>query len=174
MGFDFVILCFTTAVLMKQSTRTDLWQMLFRDGLVYFLVSFTTNSIPAMFNILDLNIVMNIILTVPAAALSSIAACRVVIRLQDFKQPDLYVHSSANILHGKSRAGGASKSTRFTLTRPEIHVHTEHITMSNFSPSPATPPHGERNASRTSIDETTKDIGVNYEKESSTHYTHAV
>jgi len=59
MGFDFVILCFTAVVLMKQSARTDLWKMLFKDGLVYFLVSFTTNSVPAMFNILDLNIVMN-------------------------------------------------------------------------------------------------------------------
>ena len=49
MGFDFIILVFTAvALLKKHSARTDLWKLLFQDGLVYFLVSFSTNCIPAV------------------------------------------------------------------------------------------------------------------------------
>jgi hypothetical protein len=49
MGFDFVILVFTAvALLKKHSARTDLWKLLFHDGLVYFVVSFSTNCIPAV------------------------------------------------------------------------------------------------------------------------------
>jgi hypothetical protein len=49
MAFDFIILVFTAvALLKKHSARTDLWKLLFQDGLVYFLVSFSTNCIPAV------------------------------------------------------------------------------------------------------------------------------
>jgi hypothetical protein len=74
MGFDFTILVFTAVALLgRPSAKTGLWRMLFQDGLVYFLISFTMNCIPAVsplffseirdtliphsqvFNILDLN-----------------------------------------------------------------------------------------------------------------------
>jgi hypothetical protein len=49
MGFDLVILIFTALALMRHHTaRTDLWKLLFHDGLVYFLVSFSMNCIPAV------------------------------------------------------------------------------------------------------------------------------
>lgn len=49
MGFDFIILIFTAvALLARHSARTDLWKLLFQDGLVYFLVSFSTNCIPTV------------------------------------------------------------------------------------------------------------------------------
>ena len=49
MGFDLIILLFTMFALMgKHSARTDLWKLLFTDGLVYFVVTFTTNSLPAV------------------------------------------------------------------------------------------------------------------------------
>ena len=48
MTFDFIILVCTSVALMKHSRRTDLWKLLFHDGLVYFLVSFTTNAVPAV------------------------------------------------------------------------------------------------------------------------------
>ncbi|KAF9534414.1 hypothetical protein CPB83DRAFT_756352 [Crepidotus variabilis] len=56
MAFDFLILVFTAiALLGRHSARTDLWRLLFQDGLVYFLISFSTNCIPAVLNILNLN-----------------------------------------------------------------------------------------------------------------------
>ena len=49
MGFDLLILVFTAiALLARHSARTDLWRLLFQDGLVYFLISFCTNCIPAV------------------------------------------------------------------------------------------------------------------------------
>lgn len=49
MGFDFTILAFTTVALFgRPSAKTGLWRMLFQDGLVYFLISFTMNCIPAV------------------------------------------------------------------------------------------------------------------------------
>ena len=49
MAFDFLILLLTAfALLGRHSARTDLWRLLFKDGLVYFLVSFSTNCIPAV------------------------------------------------------------------------------------------------------------------------------
>ncbi|KAJ7276202.1 hypothetical protein B0H12DRAFT_1005264 [Mycena haematopus] len=51
MGFDFVILALTAAALMaRHSARTDLWRLLFTDGLCYFVVSFSMNCIPAVSN----------------------------------------------------------------------------------------------------------------------------
>ncbi|KAG5654461.1 hypothetical protein H0H81_001960 [Sphagnurus paluster] len=61
MGFDLIILIFTAAALLKRhSARTDLWKLLFQDGLVYFLISFSTNCIPAVLNVLNLNTPMNV------------------------------------------------------------------------------------------------------------------
>ncbi|KAJ7499138.1 hypothetical protein FB451DRAFT_1016392 [Mycena latifolia] len=52
MGFDFVILTMTAVALMgRHSARTDLWKLLFTDGLVYFVVTFSMNCVPAVSNI---------------------------------------------------------------------------------------------------------------------------
>jgi hypothetical protein len=49
MAFDFIILVFSAVALLDRHTaRTDLWKLLFHDGLVYFLISFSMNCIPAV------------------------------------------------------------------------------------------------------------------------------
>ncbi|KAF9076421.1 hypothetical protein BDP27DRAFT_1389322 [Rhodocollybia butyracea] len=56
MAFDLTILIYTyVALTTKHTARTDLWRLLFHDGLVYFLVTFGANCIPAVFNVLNLN-----------------------------------------------------------------------------------------------------------------------
>ncbi|KAJ7591291.1 hypothetical protein C8J56DRAFT_558570 [Mycena floridula] len=120
MGFDFVILTATFVALMKKHTaRTDLWKLLFKDGLVYFLVSFSTNCIPAVLNVLDLNEPMNV----------SIASCRAVMRLLDFNSTDVYIMSG--ITNSNPPRQNIPPFPKFGA-RPEIHVTTEHITMSEF------------------------------------------
>ncbi|KAK7695658.1 hypothetical protein QCA50_000294 [Cerrena zonata] len=60
MGFDFVILIFTiVALYVKHRTCSDLWHLLFRDGLLYFVVTFLCNALPAVFTVLNLNTIMN-------------------------------------------------------------------------------------------------------------------
>ncbi|KAJ7699871.1 hypothetical protein B0H17DRAFT_1047472 [Mycena rosella] len=144
MGFDFVILSTTAVALMgRHSARTDLWKLLFTDGLVYFVVSFCMNCIPAVSNyVRSCNWQHSIhrlaySRTNPAR---SIAACRAVIRLLDYNS-DVYIHSMAAVMPSSDpRHSNAPFSLPtvpgFTLTRPEgVLVTTEHITMSEF-PSP--------------------------------------
>ncbi|KAF9449909.1 hypothetical protein P691DRAFT_515225 [Macrolepiota fuliginosa MF-IS2] len=144
MGFDLTILIFSaTALLGRHTARTDLWKLLFRDGLVYFLISFTVNCIPAVLNVLNLNTPMNVIATVPAAMVTSIAACRAVIRLMEFSSSEPYVHDMSHISGSGTKSAKQSiiprlrsKREKTMSTRPEVHVTTEHITMAEF-PSPS-------------------------------------
>ncbi|EGO01741.1 hypothetical protein SERLA73DRAFT_120392 [Serpula lacrymans var. lacrymans S7.3] len=55
MGFDLVILIFTAIALGSHYKLSGLSTLLFTDGLVYFLVTFSFNTIPAVLNILDLS-----------------------------------------------------------------------------------------------------------------------
>lgn len=48
MGFDLCIFVYTSVALLRNSTRSGLWHMLFRDGLIYWAVTFCVNSIPAV------------------------------------------------------------------------------------------------------------------------------
>lgn len=48
MGFDFIVLCFTIAALLRQKSHSGLWKLLFQDGLVYFCVTFLCNALPAV------------------------------------------------------------------------------------------------------------------------------
>ncbi|KAJ3887801.1 hypothetical protein GG344DRAFT_80359 [Lentinula edodes] len=140
MGFDFVILVYTyVALVTKHTARTDLWKLLFHDGLVYFLVTFCANCIPAVFNVLNLNTPMNVVATTPAAAVSSIASCRAVMRLLDYTSGDVYVHSMSGAGQSSGNNGtrqghprASAMVPKFATARPEVLVTTEHITMSEF------------------------------------------
>lgn len=48
MGFDLIIFAFTCAALLRNSSRSGLWHLLFRDGLIYWIVTFSVNAIPAV------------------------------------------------------------------------------------------------------------------------------
>lgn len=48
MGFDLLILVFTCTALLRNSNRSGLWQLLFRDGLVYWGLAFSANAVPAV------------------------------------------------------------------------------------------------------------------------------
>ncbi|KAJ6539154.1 hypothetical protein B0H19DRAFT_345468 [Mycena capillaripes] len=136
MGFDFVILSATAVALMsRHSARTDLWKLLFTDGLVYFVVTFSMNCVPAVLNLLNLNSPMNVIATIPAATVSSLAACRAVMRLLDYNS-ELYVHSLAVMPSSDTRHSNLFPSVpRFTLRPEGVLVTTEQVTMSEFPSS---------------------------------------
>ncbi|KAJ3875907.1 hypothetical protein F5051DRAFT_441994 [Lentinula edodes] len=134
MGFDFVILVYTyVALVTKHTARTDLWKLLFHDGLVYFLVTFCANCIPAVFNVLNLNMWPQ-----PQRQLS-IASCRAVMRLLDYTSGDVYVHSMSGAGQSSGNNGtrqghprASAMVPKFATARPEVLVTTEHITMSEF------------------------------------------
>ncbi|KAI0080752.1 hypothetical protein K474DRAFT_1589454 [Panus rudis PR-1116 ss-1] len=141
MGFDFIILCCTVAALYsKHKSRSDLWNLLFRDGLVYFFITFFCNALPAIFNVLNLNghltdICILLHEQVPAATIASIAACRLVIRLQEFNK-DVYVHSGSGnnaLPPNAGRFGTITTPRGYPMPRrPEVHVTTDHYVMQDF------------------------------------------
>jgi len=55
MSFDFIVLVLTTTGLVMSPGRSSLWQLLFRQGIIYFLVAFIANMVPAIFLLLNLN-----------------------------------------------------------------------------------------------------------------------
>ena len=48
MGFDLIIFGYTCTALLRNSSRSGLWHLLFRDGLIYWTVTFSVNMIPAV------------------------------------------------------------------------------------------------------------------------------
>ncbi|KAG8691792.1 hypothetical protein FRC11_009557 [Ceratobasidium sp. 423] len=102
MAFDLSVLVVSTAGLLRSGGwgGSDLWKLLFRDGIVYFVVAFVGNAIAAVFTILHLNAAMDIMFTVPAAVFSAIVACRAVRRLSEWARQDVYIQSVFNVLIG--------------------------------------------------------------------------
>ncbi|KAG9313367.1 hypothetical protein JVU11DRAFT_5683 [Chiua virens] len=85
MVFDFTVLCLTGWKLaFPANGRSKLINLVFGDGLIYFLIAFLSNLLATLFMLLNLNAVMSIIANVPAAIASTIVACRVVRRLTNY------------------------------------------------------------------------------------------
>lgn len=119
MGFDFVILVLSTVGLLMSSTRSTLWKLLFYDGIIFFTVTFAANAVAAVLNVLDLNPVMNIIATVPAAAVSTIAATRAVVRLiQLYDVPGAATFgATSSRAHGGGGGGGGGRNDHINSPR---------------------------------------------------------
>ncbi|KAF8302625.1 hypothetical protein DL93DRAFT_465819 [Clavulina sp. PMI_390] len=108
MSFDLIVLILTTAGLVLSPGRSSLWQLLFRQGIVYFLVAFLCNMIPAIFLLLNLNAIMNIMFTIPAATFTSFVACRSFVSLTNFRNKDLYVHSTQPLSNTRLGTGAGA------------------------------------------------------------------
>ncbi|QRV91252.1 hypothetical protein RhiJN_19270 [Ceratobasidium sp. AG-Ba] len=121
MGFDFIVLVVSTVGLMRSGGRqgSDLWKLLFHDGIVYFVVAFLGNTVASVFALLHLNPPMDIMFSVPAATFSCIVACRAVRRLSEWANQEVYV--------SQSRSGSAGRKPE--VPRPGVHV--EMFTVQN-------------------------------------------
>jgi len=53
--FDLAVLVLTTTGLYLSPARSSLWQLLFRQGIIYFVAAFVANMIPSIFLLLNLN-----------------------------------------------------------------------------------------------------------------------
>jgi len=128
MSFDLIVLILSTTGLLLSPGRSNLWQLLFKDGIVFFLIAFCANLFPAVFSLMNLNPAMNIMCSVPAATCSTIVACRSFVRLSEFTNKDVYIHTSMPY-NGTKAALGPTKSQRKTNVEP-IGVH---ITMDTYA-----------------------------------------
>ncbi|PSR72186.1 hypothetical protein PHLCEN_2v11943 [Hermanssonia centrifuga] len=104
MCFDLVVLVLTAAKLaFNGDRRSQLMGLLFKDGLIYFVIAFVANLLATVFMLLNLNAIMSVIFNVPAAVASTIVACRAVRRLSDWSSNGPEVFSSRPTNH----SGGA-------------------------------------------------------------------
>ena len=92
MGLDLVLLILSTIGLLM-SRRPSLWELLFRDGIVYFVIAFFANLTAAVFLFLNLNHFMDVMLFIPATCITASAATRSFIRLQTHLIPNTHVQS---------------------------------------------------------------------------------
>ncbi|KAG9009825.1 hypothetical protein FRB93_005096 [Tulasnella sp. JGI-2019a] len=119
MTFDFIVLTLSTIGLLRLPGRggtkaSGLLILLSRDGLFFFLVAFTSNLIAVIIILMDLNPIMNVITSVPAAAVSCAVACRSFVRLSTYNGNKNGVYGSST---GRSPAvTGAGTSHMFKKT----------------------------------------------------------
>ncbi|CAE7230200.1 unnamed protein product [Rhizoctonia solani] len=125
MAFDLTVLLISTAGLLRSGgwQSSDLWKLLFRDGIFYFVVAFVGNAIAAVFTILHLNAAMDIMFTVPAAVFSTIVACRTVRRLSEWASQDVYIHSRS-----RSIQNGTGSNIKKEAQRPGVQITMETYT----------------------------------------------
>jgi hypothetical protein len=116
MFLDLVVLIISTVGLLMTPGRSSLWKLLFKDGVVFFLMAFFSNAGAAVLLLLNLNPVMNLMFSVPAACITASAASRSFIRLSTWAQADVYVHQSSAV--------NATRGGNKTLPNPQVSVAT--------------------------------------------------
>ncbi|KAH9853731.1 hypothetical protein C2E23DRAFT_727987 [Lenzites betulinus] len=145
MGFNLVLTVVHIVGLMQRDHGASLWEMLFDDGLIFYLIAFIVNALPAVTHVIQTNDPLN---QVPAAVLTAMSACRTVTCLSEVgDDEDLYVHNATQIIAAPRPPPQTAirlqttKSSRFP-PRPEVHVTTDHIVMEDFEcvPSSSAPP----------------------------------
>ncbi|KAJ3556814.1 hypothetical protein NM688_g1815 [Phlebia brevispora] len=141
MCFDLVVLILTTIkLLMPGGRRSQLMSMLFKDGLIYFLIAFIANLIATVFMVLNLNAIMSVIFNVPAAVASTIVACRAVRRLSKWSNtgPEVFSsgpsQSNGAIAFRSNMAGNGNKSNP-AISIPHNRKESEgvHVQMDTFT-----------------------------------------
>ncbi|KAK7689708.1 hypothetical protein QCA50_006347 [Cerrena zonata] len=85
MSLDLCVLLLTTyQLVIVRGRRTQLMNLLFTDGLVYFGFAFLVNLPATIFMFLNLNPFMSVLFGFPTTVVSTVIACRAVRRLSDF------------------------------------------------------------------------------------------
>ncbi|OJT08115.1 hypothetical protein TRAPUB_970 [Trametes pubescens] len=144
MCFDLIILLLSMykLVIGVKGGRSQLMTLLFKDGLVYFIIAFLSNLLATVFIMLNLNAIMSVIFNVPAAIFSTIVACRAVRRLTNFSTRGPEVFSSGTghsfrVAHPATTANtiglNAGMPTRGTIKHKSELSNGVHVQMQTFT-----------------------------------------
>ncbi|EMD35570.1 hypothetical protein CERSUDRAFT_116301 [Gelatoporia subvermispora B] len=107
MCFNFIVFSLTAWGLTHQLGRgrkkiSSIASLIFKDGLIFFIIACSIELLAVIFIELNLNAVMSNMLMVLPAVFSTIAACRVVRRLADFTQMEVELFGPARRSRGQS------------------------------------------------------------------------
>lgn len=143
MCFDFIVLLLSTYKLIGVTCKTikfvgqsRLVQMLFEDGLIFFMIAFLVNLCATTLILKNLNQVMTIIFNVPAVVAASIVACRAVRRLTNFGLTGgLEVYGSSSAVSGAVGTRGVQPTIdhRRSGLKSGVHVQMETFTHKESS-----------------------------------------
>ncbi|KDQ58545.1 hypothetical protein JAAARDRAFT_34361 [Jaapia argillacea MUCL 33604] len=133
MAFDFVVLTLTaTKMAFPVGGRSKLFNMIFQDGLIYFIVAFLANLLATIFILLNLNPVMSVIVNVPAAIASTIVATRIVRRLSNFTSQGAEMFSSTQGSTLAFRSGATTRQAG-TVSFKKSQTDGVHLQMDTFT-----------------------------------------
>ncbi|KAI0918771.1 hypothetical protein AcV7_010415 [Taiwanofungus camphoratus] len=133
MCFDALVMVLSAYKLSGRAGRSQLIRLLFKDGMIYFLVAFISNLIATTFMLLGLNSIMTIVFNVPAAVGSTVVACRAVRRLSKFQSNGPEMFSSST----HSGAIAFRSNVNPIASRPRSHLKDlsggVHVQMQTFT-----------------------------------------
>ena len=78
----------TMAGLKWSRGNTGLWNMIWDQGVLYFVIAVIANLIPAIVLMVDLNPVMNIMFSIPAVVTTATVSTRCFVRLSEYTSTD--------------------------------------------------------------------------------------
>ncbi|KAH9947450.1 hypothetical protein B0H21DRAFT_334560 [Amylocystis lapponica] len=135
MCFDALVMCLNAWKLARNIRRSQIMALLFKDGLIYFVVAFVSNLIATVFMVLNLNSVMSVIFNVPAAVGSTIVASRAVRRLIKFTDGGVTVYTSSGSHSFRAKQGPVSSHIASHIS--PVHVNEMsagvHVQMQTFT-----------------------------------------
>ncbi|KZT03779.1 uncharacterized protein LAESUDRAFT_659051 [Laetiporus sulphureus 93-53] len=137
MAFDALVMTLSAVKLAGRQKSSQLVKLLFKDGLIYFVVAFAGNLVATIFMCLNLNAVMSVIFNVPAAVASTIAACRAVRRLTKFSSQGPEVYSASTHSGGvnfRSAQNGAASQINGRANKDiatGVHVQMQTFTVAD-------------------------------------------
>ncbi|GBE83841.1 hypothetical protein SCP_0508980 [Sparassis crispa] len=142
MCFDALVMTLSALKLAPRAGHSQLIRLLFKDGLIYFLVAFIANLIATVFMLLDLNSVMSVVFNVPAAVASTIVASRAVRRLSKFTPNGAQVYSSTSGGFHTAANPAASHHTYNHPMGPKSLSGGVHVQMQTFAVADEGSPYG--------------------------------
>ena len=124
----------------EENTAHRLSEMMCTDGLIYFVVAIAFNAVAAALTLVNWNIIMNVIFSVPAVIMPTVAASRLVRRLGDHSftepevsgseepsRPNLVLRSTAAPARAASFAAGRNVGPTSIRVRMETVTHTDDL-----------------------------------------------
>jgi len=140
MTCDLAAFVFASVGIRKHNAGDSIFDVFAKNRLALWAVPFLVNIFPVAFSLANLNIVMDVLLVVPASVISAIVACRLTMSSEDEDDEDTMKHglpTSGGVVASRvvARRAAAGSPNRFSLAanrvRPEVRVVTDHFTMHN-------------------------------------------
>ena len=83
---DTIVMIITMAGLSWTRGHTGLWNMIWDQGVLYFVTAVIANLIPAVVLMVDLNPVMNIMFSIPACVTTATVSTRCFVMLSEYAE----------------------------------------------------------------------------------------